>query len=68
MGLIQVGPAPWNERVPWAPKGRRASHPHYGVVTAETIMHVAPIVPAASEPLDSVDPLFVLASDMWEKF
>ena len=46
----------------------KAGEPHYGVVTAETIMHVAPIVPAASEPLDSVDPLFVLASDMWEKF
>ena len=46
----------------------RAGAPHYGVVTAESVMHVAPIVPSPADPLDSVDPLFILASDMWEKF
>ena len=46
----------------------RAGAPHYGVVTAESVMHVAPIVPSPADPLDSVDPLFILARDMWEKF
>ena len=42
--------------------------PHDGVVAAECVLHRAPIVPSPADPLDSPNPLFILATDMWERF
>jgi len=46
----------------------RIGSPHYSVVNVESIMHVAPMVPALANAPGTKDPLFRLVTDMWEKF
>ena len=59
-------PQPGRRPVRGAPGAHGVAH--YGVVDITQVMYVVPMLPALAEPLDAIDPLVRLNTDMREKF